>query len=259
MFARLFFFAALTLSFFCGVAFPAAASAEDYTKATWADLSRTLVRFNALTLDEAVLLDEYTIITECDLYKAFYHDDFKWNKVRQAVLTSLAMNVATYPTSYRYDVDLQLDRYDFAAKVFNFTEKSRLRNVNTFMLYSVEGNGCGASDVKFLPRTFRAVIPTPIYLDGLPLSESDAADFLKQMNLDANLDRIVHARFNLRVVGIDPIHKITFKSGADLITMYVQSKFTIHDKQSVLINVRLDSIDFFEDPQMTKLVYEMKF
>src|SRR6185437_9969993 len=86
---------------------PASAYAQqndEYADITWPNLMRTIVRFNAMNIADPVLLDEYAIVTECELYKVFYPDDFKWNNVRNAVRESIKLNVATFPVSYRFDL-----------------------------------------------------------------------------------------------------------------------------------------------------------
>jgi hypothetical protein len=250
MFLRLILLAVLALP-----VLTASARAEDYATPAWGDLMRTLVRFNALSLSDPAVLDEYTVITECKLYKAFYRDDFKWNQVRQAVLDSVRNNVATFPMNYHYDTQMELDRYDFEAKSYKFTAKSAINGINSLELFAVEGTGCGTADVKLLPRFFHAVLGGPLYLDGLPLAPKDAEALYKQMVADQNTKHIISARFNLRIVYIDPLRKTGVGgAGKENVVRYAQSN--VVQERSVRLDARLDSIDFYEDPGMTRLIYE---
>jgi hypothetical protein len=199
------------------------ALAGDYVQASWPNVLRTMVRFNALDLEDQAIIDEYAIVTECDLYRAFFHDDFKWNQVRQAVRKSVEQNMATFPSTYSYEVKLQLDRYDFDTQLYKFTDKSAIRNVNAFMIYSVEGIPCGSTDVKIMPRNYRAVLASPVYLDGIPLPEKDAKTLLKMMTENKNLDRIVYAKFNLRIVYVEPMRRTTKRIGLEVRNIYGQS------------------------------------
>jgi hypothetical protein len=249
MFLRLVCLVLLAFSFLTG-----SAQAQEYASISWANLMRTLVRFNALDLSDQNLLDEYAIITECDLYKSYYKDDFKWNQVRKAIRDSVQMNLAAYPTNYSHDLTSRLDRYDFEAKLFRFDGESSLRGVNTFLLYSVKGTGCGDAKVSLLPRTFRAVLSMPLYLDGLPLSEGDAKALLSRMTKDNNPDRLIFARYNFRTVYIEPLHrKAEMGKAASGKTQYTQTNSSSSDE--VRFDVQLDSIGFYEDPQRTKLIY----
>lgn len=228
------------------------AQAEEYAKPGWGNLLRTLIRFNALSMNDDNVLDEYAAITECDLYKTLYHDDFRWNKARAAIRESIRMNDATFPTSYVYQTELQLDRYDFQEKLFRFTSKTTIRNVNTFRIYKVEGQPCEGANIKLVPSTFRVVIETPLYFEGIPLGEKDAEALLQQMKDDGNTDRVITAHFNMRVVYVDPLRM----SHENEIKGYVQSNAA--DDHTARLDVRLDSVDFYEDQAMTKLIYKLQ-
>ncbi len=228
----------------------APAHAEDYIVPTWADLVRTLVRFDALSLSDDKLVDEYAMIAECDLYKTFYRDDFKWNKVRGAIRDSIRMHIATFPVSYRYETRIQLDHYDFHDKIYRFTPETTIHNVNTFVLYRVEGPACDNAYVKYIPSHFRGVLDSPLYFEGLPLAQKDAEALLQQMKDDKNENRVVSAWFNLRVIYVEPLRQGQL-SGEE--RRYSQSNSL--DPTMVRLDVHLDSIDFYEDEAMTKLIY----
>jgi hypothetical protein len=232
------------------------AHAEEYVDPTWPNLVRTLVRYNAINLTDMTLLDEYAAITDCDLYKAFYHDDFKWHEVQQAMVKSIEINSPTFPIRYRYNVDLQLDRYDFKSQLYHLTEKTTLRNVNMFRLYSVVGSNCGDADVEYMPHTFHAVLDSPFYLDSLPLAEKDAQSLLKLMDADKNFDHIIYASFNIRVTYIQPLRKETTGKGVEMVTHYVQPDAV--QLFAVRMDSKLESVNFYEDPQRTKLVYQFQ-
>jgi hypothetical protein len=80
---------------------PAAAPVDAYPMPTWASLLQTMIRFNALDMSEDMLLDEYAIVTQCDLYQAYYKNDFKWQEVRTALRKSIEQHKDEFPTQYR--------------------------------------------------------------------------------------------------------------------------------------------------------------
>lgn len=232
---------------------PSSAHAEDYAKPDWANLLRTLIRFSALTLDDDVVLDEYAIATECDLYKTFYREDFQWNRVRKTIRESVRQNVATFPTSYSYTTQLQLDRYDFNEKLFRFTQKTTIHNVNALNFYKIEGASCDGVSVKLVPTSFRAVLDVPIFVEGIPIGASDAENLLNHMKAEGNTDRVVNAVFNMRIVYIDPLRPANKNGdGRGL------SQGNNPEERSVRLDVRLDSIDFYEDATKTKLIYKLQ-
>lgn len=242
----------ILIAFLLCVALPA--HAADYIKPGWPDLVRTLIRFNALNVGDDTLLDEYAMIAECDLYKGFFSDDFKWNQVRAALRQSIRQNVATYPTSYYYETSLQLDRYDFHDKLYRFTPKSTIHNVNAFLIYGADGRmECGAGTVKNIPKIYRAVLDTPIYFEGLPLAQSDAEALLKQMEAEKNNDRVIYARFNLRIVYVSPLRRELKPGEAATNAVYTQGEKSGMD--GMRLDAHLDSIEFYGDEAMTKLIY----
>ena len=164
----------------------ASARADDYAKPTWANLVRTMVKFDAFDTTDDALLDEYIIITECPLYQSFYADDFKWNEVRAAVRKSIQSPGADFPSAYGYLTKLQLDRYDFTTKIFRFTDASAVHNVNAFLLYETEGAECGKAKPKNLPRAFRAVLDKPVSIPGLAMPPEQAKALLDQMKAEGN-------------------------------------------------------------------------
>lgn len=239
------------LLFCCLFAFPALA--EDYAKPTWPNLLQTLVRFNAINIDDDNVLDEYGAVTECDLYKADYRDDFKWNKVRTALRDDIRQKITTFPTSYSYRAELQLDRYDFQEKLFRLTAKTTLQNINALSIYKVVGNPCEGVSIKLLPSAFRVVLDMPLFFEGIPLGQKDAEALLQQMKDDKNSDRIVSAIFNMRIVYIEPMH---MAKGSDASSIYVQGSGS--DDRSVRLDARLDSVEFYEDAALTKLIYRLQ-
>lgn len=233
------------------------AHAEDYNyiKPNWPDLLRTLVRLKGIDLQDQLLLDEYVIIEECDLYKAFYSDDFKWNKVRVALSEDATENASKYPIAYRFDTRLQLDRYDFQDKIYRFSSKATLDNINTAVFYEVTGPACGKADIKYLPRIFRVVFDSSVNILGLPLLPNDAEKLLKTMESDNNSSRIVYTRFKFHVVYIEPLLKsLQSKNSSDIV--YTQA--TKSERREMRLDAILDAIDFYEDEAMTKLIYEYK-
>lgn len=250
MIMRLFFF------FMFLVASGTAAHADDYIAASWPDLLRTLIRFNAMPFTtDLALLDEYAQVTECEIYKSFYHDDFKWNTVRKAFLQSIKDNISIFPTRYRYVTARQLERYNFQNHVFKFTDKSIISNVNSFVIYSVSGHPCEPGRVNLLPRTFRAVIPEPIYMDGLPLGETEAKTLIEYMNKYDNGERVVWLRFNMRMVYVEPVIRSASASDTGQY-VYKQGQTTQFD--SIKIDARIEAIDVFEDEELTKLIYSVQ-
>jgi hypothetical protein len=164
------------------------------------------------------------------------------------------MNVGNFPVAYHYDMRMQLDRYDFATKQFRFTLRSSLDGVNVIFMYRNGGPACGVW-TQYIPRSFRVVLTTILNKQGIPLSESDAHNLITLMDLDQNEARIIYARFNMRIVNIEPLVKHDTRRGNRGELTFTQTPIS---GREVRLDARLDSVDFYEDKERKKLIAEIR-
>jgi hypothetical protein len=240
----------------CSFAIPAAAN--DYVPPAWPDLLHAMIRFRALDLSDDHILDEYARITDCELYKAFYSDDFKWNKVRTAMRDSAQQNSETFPITFGYEAPLELDRYDFEQKAYLFTERTTIKNINAFVLLEAQNPPCINTPLSAVPQTYRAVLDTALSLSGVPITQKDGEALLQRMQAEGNDSRRIYARFNLTLVYIEPWRKRKASENLLYGAAYTQSKYT-DNPTAMRLDARLDSIDFFEDAAMTRLIHQYRF
>lgn len=227
------------------------AHADIYARPTWANLIHTLVRYGALDLGDNKILDEYAIVTDCDIYKVFHDNDFKWNQVRDSIRQSIEINLSKFPASYVYEDKLMLDRYDFQQQMFHFSDKNPLQKVNAFFLFRTNGHTCGDLVINYLPRAFRAILDESVSLPGLPLTQRSADALLRRMDANGNKERLIYVRFNLHINYVGKVDKNPDPSSTDL--MYTQQGAA--RDAPVLLNAQIDTIDFFEDENYRKLLY----
>jgi len=230
-------------------------AAISYIAPSWADLLRTAVRLKSIDLHDNLLLDEYAIITECSLYNAYYADEFKWNQVRIAVLNQAIAKEATYPLAYHFDVQFQLNHYDFERNLYIFSDKATLSHVNSIIAYDVSGPACGSAQIRYLPQTFQVVFDAPVTVLGLPLNQNTAEALLQQMNSDKNTNKVIYTRLYFHNVYADPLQRQK-RVGANTEIEYDQVSAPHH--RALRLDAHLDSVLFYEDPAMTRLVYEYK-
>lgn len=234
------------------------ARADAYVKPSTETLLNTLVRFGAIDLMQDKVLDAYTQVMDCDVYLKYFSDEFKWQKVRPVVRDHVKNEIATYPTGFRYETKVQLGRYDFKKKIYPFTEKAQRFNINAFSIDRHFSEKCRVvtlyDSAKIIPTSYKFVLASPINIDGLPLDEKDGNALFNRMEKDGNVDHMVYARINLRVTFIAPID---FKED-----LSEKEKFALRSKVlqsatggAIRIDSRLDSIEYYEDEAMTRLVY----
>jgi hypothetical protein len=231
------------------------AQADNYTAPTRTSLLQTLIRFKALTLGNDALLDEYAMIAECDLYQTFYRDDFKWHKIRSALVDSMRANVAIYPTAYKFNANAQLDRYNFDKKLYMFNPHSSPDRVNVLQIYKADnGDQCGDAKAETLPSSFVVVLDAPVALTGIPLAQSDAQALLRRMDESGNSNHVLYSQFRMHITYIEPLK---FNEGADSNRghmMIFQGDKVGGDR--IKLDAHLDAIAFYSDEAMTQLIYE---
>lgn len=244
---KLFSVFVITISFFaCSYAY-----ADDFAHITYDNLVKSLIRYGALDIKKNDVIDEYSILTECKLYKHFYNDDFKWQEFRQAMRKKIDQEVKTFPTGYRYNTIVNLDRYDFEEKLYRFTNQTKIDGVVSFLVTAKDDkeNACEEIEDIKLPRNYRIIIDNPIYLSGLPFGEAEAKALLKRLEDADNKKRSLFISFDFRITYVAPVTR------KDVASEYGQRSDTGKLMSEIRLDAKLNSINFYEDPERTKLLY----
>jgi hypothetical protein len=238
----------------CVAMTPAPLRAEEYAPPSIANILKTLVRFGALDVSDDEVLNTYAMAVECKIYTRYYKDDFQWHKVQAAMRKAIRQDIMTYPTALYYDASLALTRYNFKDKVYLFSDRYSLKNVDFFSLSAEGDNSCDKNQNKLLPVDYHFVLDQPLALTGLPLSEEDANTLFDRMEKADNKKHVVFARVNMKVVFVDRL-------------IYTRNQLTrrilgfLHQntgRNYVRLDVRIGSIDFYEDEARTKLIYSYR-
>ena len=221
---------------------------DQYVKPNLEKIVQILIRYNAIDIKWDDAIDGLMMVSECELYGRYFDDEFKWQQIREAMRTKIRQDVAAFPTGVAYETTLQLDRYDFKEGVYRFKEKYEIRNVNSFQVYNVSNPNCNGKNVIVFPLNYRAVLDKPLRIQGIPLAEADAKALHDRMESSGNVDRMIPARFNLRINYIAPLMR------EDHNVSYAQ-RISNSSSRIIRFDVSLGSVDFYEDPAMTRLLY----
>lgn len=228
------------------------AQGQEYSNPTRSDFIRSMIRFGALDLSDENIIDDYALITECEIYRHFFKDEFKWNGVRQAIRKSVQLNIATFPVAFRYDNSAWLGRYDFNARLLRFSNRSVVDGVGT-ITFQPPIDTCVPDQVNYLPHIFHARLSSPLYIEGIPMNDVEAKNLVKRINDISGTERLVYMRYNLRVISIKPLAKVEIKK-----EMVRYSQFERQGAGEVDFNVHIDSIEIYEDPEKTKVITIIK-
>lgn len=223
---------------------------NDFVKMTPHNLVDTLIRFGVIDIRADDVIDDYAKLNECDLFFKFYDNDFKWNNFRKALRQSIRQRIQFFPIAYYYDAQMQLGRYDFQDKTFYFTEKSVPSNVNLFSLQLID-TACDQFGFSALPIWYGLVLDEPLTIRGLAMPEVEAKAFLERLFAAGNEDRIVYARFNIRVTQVPYVGRQKLEQGKTLGPLQQEGS----GERQIKIGGRIESVDFFEDSEHKKLIY----
>lgn len=234
------------------------ARAEEYVVPSLENVFKSLVRFGAVDLSDDYILDAYAQVMICDIYNKYYKDEFKWRTVRPIIREQVGKDLATYPTGFRYKTSLRLGRYDFEKKFYPFDEASQRQNINVFPISRDLAEICPRPISSVMPSNYKLVLDKMTNVTGLPLEPEEAKQLAERMERAGNKDRLVYARFNIRVLFIAPIDFAATKKNENgennkpsLRAQVTQTK----NADATVLDSRLDSVEYFEDEACTKPIY----
>lgn len=238
----------------------APAFATTYEKPALNNIIKSMIRFGAMDIYDDEVIDVYARTNECKIFNEYYKDVFKWEEIRQKLRESVRTNVATYPTGYRYDTTLKLDRYDFKRQMFPFDLPAVQKKVNVFIMQAHQEDYCNDKDLRGFPTAFRLVLGSPVSLEGLELNEEQGKALFTRMNENKNFSHLVYVSFNIRVQFVASLdnteNKKKSREQSENALAKVQQKI---QSDMITLDSRLDSIDFYEDAERTRLIYTQRF
>ena len=226
---------------------PAAGGDFDRNKYVEATLGNLINAYLALGLrdPEALnVLKEYTQYNYCSMYYQYAVNDFSWKRVLQGVSLDTKTRASTFPTHFKLVSKVSLGEYDFNQNGFKFSPPDLFRNAGLFLLGEyVNFEDCRGTfpDVSAFPNRYQVRVDNPLNLEIFPLDQKGANELILRIDR-SRYGRVVTAIIYLRMAG-DKWQEIPLINGR------IES----------IVNGHIDKIEFYEDPETTKLLYEMKF
>lgn len=125
-------------------------------------------------------IDDYLMITECDIYKRFYDNDIEWEKIR-AVTKDTILNVQnSFPTKIFIVLPIQLGRYDSDEEEFTITPNTAFKKVRLLPISYGDDKRDRICDryighFKDYPTDFVLTLETPIQFETLKMNKDKAS------------------------------------------------------------------------------------
>lgn len=158
---------------------------EKYVNPTIENLSHLYWALGALDYDNAVHIDNFLLINECDMFHTYINNDLEWAEMRNSTKQFLRENGRVFPTYFKISIPLYLTRYDTEKEHFNVNmEKSSVnyaRKIET--IYYVGGTVCGKyGDIEGYPKNLILLLNRPFALPFVPVEQELARLFLDEYN-----------------------------------------------------------------------------
>ena len=214
-------------------------SAWTYVEPSYPRIINTLIRMGGLDLERDEIIDEYARVQHCDLYEHYYKDEFTWRQVREGIREKIDKERDSFPIRYQIVSNVQLGRYDFDKGGFRLLldRRGRLHSINVLPLTNGKQPRCGdLANYEFLKINYLAALRRPIVLVILPMAPEEADALRTRMEEAGNTDRVLRMRINVSLINLRP---------------------DLNDKgmnSSVYFSAHPDSIELFEDREMTKRI-----
>lgn len=154
---------------------------EDITRAS---LARLYWRLNAMNLNNEEHLDMFMFITECEIYKDYYYNEFEWINVRTKTRKFLEEESPGFTVRYKFVQPLRLKEYDISSGLFEIHEDFAINDISKFEILATDENQkhCGSfyKDIQHYPRGAIVTMSQPFELTSIPMNPERAQKFINE-------------------------------------------------------------------------------
>lgn len=222
------------------VSFPAFADKSAYEEATIRRLTDHLFQEKMIDFEDPNQFKEYTMIEDCEIFDAYFSNDFEWNRIRIAIKQEMdGLEPSVKRTKLRVPGRINITRYNFTTQSFDIDEDDIFDAVGFLQisesLYSLCDKQYDEGNVKTIPRKYFLKPDIAFNLFRIPVSKTVAKKVLDRIPLNEKNSR---ADYDTRTVHIN-------------INMTLDAFFEIRKegKKKVLAYVlgTVDSVDFYMD------------
>lgn len=167
-----------------------------YVEGRFRTLSRLIVKYGAINIEDPDVLDEFSTIEYCNVFLEHYENDFNWKKIRPEIQKNIDKNKSKWPTGLYIDGEVKLERYDFVNKGFRLHEKASIDNLGIFNLMNGSVRHCYVGFIpEYFPIRYKFQLEDPVSVPLVKVSEERGRAVLEKMIADGNRSRVVPVRF----------------------------------------------------------------
>ena len=198
------------------------------------------------------MIDNYLLINECEYYKKYFNDDFKWLKIREAARKMISDQAPYFSDKFQIVIPISLGRYDSERKGFKVSEISKFKDFRRVVLNGRDEEICGKRwIIEHYPRDAAVILNKPFNFDFFELDEHIAQAFILRFNKgltkkhedvdDKKYKRVVFMRV-----------RMTFLK-------YLRTIRRDHRTPAAVFFGQIDGFEIFENSDETGLLYTVDF
>ncbi len=193
-------------------------------------------------------IERYLFINDCDLYMKYYHNEFEWNKIKEATRKYLSKNMALFPNNFEILLPLAVGKYDQERGEFDIEPESQMNNVKKMDVAPNLGVPVCRSmnEWKNYPKNIILVLVRPFTLKSFPASPE-----LADLYINATAQEYSHVSMQEGFVGYKRMAFLRLKVH---IIQYLETILYRYRWRAVVVG-QLDGYEIYADHDKFKLLY----
>lgn len=195
---------------------------EDYVEPNWQNLARMYWALGMLDRNNDVHVDNFLLLTECEMYTTYKKNEMEWADIREASKKSLIQEAMKSPTLISVFIPLELGQYNVEGEYFDV--KKAESGVDEARVIKTEFNRrnqgtCGkGGNIEGYPPNLILVLNRPFSLPRVPMERELARLFLsyiaskakpvsesQRLKAQMRMKRNAYLEFLIRIHGFSDI------------------------------------------------------
>ncbi len=221
---------------------------KKYHEGNYKNLAKLYWAVGMHNIHNNAAIDGFLRVTECDLYKKYAHDDFKWEEIREATKKLLAKDRHSFPTTFEILLPLSLGNYDMRREAFTILDETSFKNMKKIdiALSSGTADKCGSAVyIKEYPESVIMILDQPFNFAEVPVKPEVADLFIHEATVVDQASLNYKRDAYLRVL-------VSFSS-------YVNIANMAGGTFAAVMHAKIDAIEVYADSRRTKPLYIKDF
>ncbi len=189
----------LVIVFLCFIRPVAAADQDAYAPLTPKTLAQLYWAMEVHRTDNFGALDEFALLTQCQIYNDFHENEVEWAEIRKALQAVVTKEKPTYQKNFSLTYPMNILPYDIENRNFPLNPDQAFINTDRLevRLFQSQKQICGIDPQQLIYITPHFIVKflDPLTIDKVPLKSETAKDLIQQYP-----QRIVYIKLSLEAL-----------------------------------------------------------